>query len=178
MTGLPGNTLIERTISQLVRNQQTKWAILYVDIDHFKAYNDVYGFVRGNELIKSLALILEETVGSYGNDLTFLGHIGGDDFVAIVGAEQVDRVCRRIIARFDEEVKHHYSPEDVARGYIDATDRQGNPVRLPLAGVSIGVVTNKYKAVDSVGMVGKLAAEVKAKAKSVAGSTYYVDMRR
>ncbi|MHB1416132.1 MAG: GGDEF domain-containing response regulator [Chloroflexota bacterium] len=178
LTGLPGNTLIERTISQLVRNQQTKWAILYVDIDEFKAYNDVYGFVRGNELIKSLALILEETVGNYGNDLAFLGHIGGDDFVAIVGAEQVDRVCRRIIARFDEEVKHHYSPEDVARGYIDAKDRQGNPVRLPLAGVSIGVVTNKYKAVDSVGMVGKLAAEVKAKAKSVAGSTYYVDMRR
>ena len=179
LTGLPGNTLIERAIGQVVRNPHAKWAILYIDIDQFKAYNDVYGFLKGNEMIKALARILEEVIGQVDNDeVTFLGHIGGDDFVAIVRPEKVDEVCRTVIRRFDEEVRYHYSPSDAARGYISATDRHCRPVRFPLVSLSIGVVTNMYKSIDSVAMVGKLAAEVKAKAKSIRGSTYYVDRRR
>ncbi len=178
LTGLPGNTLIERAISQLVRSPQTKWAILYVDIDQFKAYNDAYGFLQGNELIKAVASILQETVGAVDNELNFVGHIGGDDFVAIIEPEKIDEVCRTVISRFDEEVRNFYSEADLARGYISSVDRQGKVTRFPLASISIGVVTNKYKPIDSVWMVGKLAAEVKAKAKSVSGSTYYVDRRR
>jgi len=179
LTGLPGNTLIERAIGQIVRNQETKWAILYIDIDQFKAYNDVYGFLRGNELIKGTARILTDVVGSTSdNDLNFVGHIGGDDFVVIVPAAEAETVSRRIIERFDREVKSYYSPTDLARGAINATDRQGVAVAFPIASVSIGVVTNQYKKIDSVAMVGKLAAEVKAKAKSLRGSAYYVDRRR
>ncbi len=178
LTGLPGNTLIERAISQLVRSPQTKWAILYVDIDQFKSYNDAYGFLRGNDLIKAVANILQETVGAVDNELNFVGHIGGDDFVAVVEPEKIDEVCRTVIARFDEEVRSFYSEADLARGYISSVDRQGRVTRFPVASISIGVVTNKYKPIDSVWMVGKLAAEVKSKAKSVSGSTYYVDRRR
>lgn len=178
LTGLPGNTLIERAIGQLVRSHDEKWAILYIDIDRFKAFNDVYGFVRGNELIKALARIVDSVVGQAGNDISFVGHIGGDDFVAIVRSEQVDEVCRRILLLFDEEVRKHYAPEDFERGYIATEDRQGRLSVFPVVSLSIGVVTNQYKQVDSVGMVGKLAAEVKSKAKSLPGSTYYVDRRR
>ena len=150
-TSLPGNTLIERAIGQLVRNQGPKWAILYVDIDQFKAYNDVYGFLRGNDLIKGVARILDEVVRQATDDVTFLGHIGGDDFVAIVRAEQAEEVARRIVERFDEQVKDYYSAVDLARGYVVATDRQGQTARMPLASLSIGIVTNRYKAVDSLG---------------------------
>jgi diguanylate cyclase (GGDEF)-like protein len=178
LTGLPGNTLIERSIGQVVRNQGVKWAILYIDVDNFKAYNDAYGFVRGNELIKGIARILDEVAREAGDDLAFLGHIGGDDFVAIVRADQADDVARQIIARFDEAIGDYYSPADRARGYILAEDRQGRVARQPMATLSIGVVTNRYKRIDSVALVGQLAAEVKAKAKSLPGSAYYVDRRR
>jgi diguanylate cyclase (GGDEF)-like protein len=178
LTGLPGNTLIERAISQVVRNHNDRWAILYVDIDQFKAYNDVYGFLRGNDMIKGVARMLDDVIRGSANDLTFLGHIGGDDFVAIVRAEQAEEVAQRIVERFDEQVKEYYSPADMARGYILATNRQGKTAKMPLASLSIGVVTNKYKPVDSVAMVGQLAAEVKAKAKSLPGSAYYIDQRR
>ncbi|MCL4465956.1 MAG: response regulator [Chloroflexi bacterium] len=178
LTGLPGNTLIERAVGQLVSGRTQKWAILYVDVDGFKSVNDAYGFVRGNELIKSLARVLREVTDSVGSELTFLGHIGGDDFVVVVPADKAESVCQEIIRRFDRDVTRFYSPEDLARGYILGADRQGRTTRFPIASVSIGVVTNRYKPVDSVGMVGTLAAEVKAKAKSVAGSAYYVDRRR
>ncbi|MHB1132107.1 MAG: response regulator [Chloroflexota bacterium] len=178
LTGLPGNTLIERAVAEAISRPNAKWAILYVDIDQFKAYNDVYGFVRGNQMIKALSSILREVADEEESELSFLGHIGGDDFVVLVPAEKSEETCERIIARFDEEVRKHYSTEDLARGYIVATDRQGQVARFPVVTVSIGVVTNMYKAIDSVGMVGNLAAEVKRKAKSVPGSAYVVDRRR
>lgn len=179
LTGLPGNTLIERAIGQVVRTPGAKWAILYIDIDHFKAYNDAYGFLEGNDLIKGVARILDEVItGANGGDISFLGHIGGDDFVAIIDSDRVDEVCKAIIERYDREVRNHYSEADLARGYFYATDRQGNRVQFPIASLSIGVVTNSYKPIESVELVGKLAAEVKAKAKSIQGSTYYVDRRR
>lgn len=179
LTGLPGNTLIERAISQVVRNPQTKWAILYIDIDNFKAYNDAYGFLEGNDLIKGVARMLDEVVNAAnGTDLGFLGHIGGDDFVAITDPEKVDEVCRRIIQRYDEEVRNHYNASDLSRGYFCAADRKGSVVQFPIATISIGVVSNRDKSIDSVELVGKLAAEVKAKAKSIQGSAYYVDRRR
>lgn len=178
LTGLPGNTLIERAIGQVVRNQQVRWAILYIDIDQFKAYNDVYGFLRGNELIKGVARMLDEVVREATGDLSFLGHIGGDDFVAIVAAEQAEEIAQRIVTRFDEQVKDFYSPADLARGYVVASDRKGQTTRMPLASLSVGIVTNRYKPVDSVALVGQLAAEVKSKAKSMPGSSYYVDQRR
>jgi diguanylate cyclase (GGDEF)-like protein len=179
LTSLPGNTLIERAIGQVVRSPGGKWAILYIDIDNFKAYNDAYGFLEGNDLIKGVAKVLDEVVSNVnGSDVSFLGHIGGDDFVAITDSGVVDEVCRQIIERYEEEVRNHYSAADVARGYFYATDRQGNTVQFPIATLSIGVVTNRYKPIESVEMVGKLAAEVKTKAKSIQGSTYYIDRRR
>ena len=178
LTGLPGNTLIERAIGQVISRQGDKWAILYIDVDHFKSYNDAYGFVRGNELIKGLAGLLRDVLDREQSELSFLGHIGGDDFVAIVPAEKTEQVCAEILAWFDREVRAYYSPEDLARGYIESKDRQGRVTRFPIVSLSIGVVTNRYKAIDSVGMVGTLAAEVKSKAKSLPGSAYYVDRRR
>lgn len=184
LTGLPGNTAIEQTIKRLITGKDKKWAILYIDIDNFKAYNDVYGFLQGNELIKATARIIHKVVtdatsGSSGLDsIDFVGHIGGDDFVVTTTPEKVKPICEEIIRRFDAEAPLHYSKEDRERGYILTEDRRGQVVQHPIATLSIGVVTNQFRRIESQWMVSKIAAEVKQKAKATPGSSYYVDLRR
>ena len=177
LTGLPSGLRVERAIEQVLETPR-QWSILDPDLDHFKAYNDVYGFIRGNDSIRLLARIASETVREYGNDDDFVGHIGGDDFVVITTPDRVDAVCRALLARWDSESVAHYSPEDAARGTLIATDRQSRPQVYSLVSVSIGVVTNQQRPVTSLEEVSRIAAEVKHKAKSLPGSNYHIDQRR
>lgn len=180
LTGLPGNTQIEQSIKRLIEMGDEHWAILYVDIDHFKEYNDVYGFIQGNEVIKATGRILQEAVRQCGTgeELDFVGHIGGDDFVVITRPERAEKISRHIIRRFDAIAPTWYSQADRERGYIVAADRRGNVIKIPLATVSIGVVTNRYRGIENHWVVGQIAAEVKKRAKALPGSAYYVDQRR
>src|SRR5579871_4018288 len=102
LTGLPSGMRVERAIEQVLETTR-QWSILYIDLDHFKAYNDVYGFVRGNDLIRFLAQVTTETVREFGNDDDFVGHIGGDDFVIITTPDRVDAVCGALVSRWDGE---------------------------------------------------------------------------
>lgn len=176
LTGLPSGLRVERAIEHQLKST-TLWSILYLDLDHFKAYNDVYGFLRGNDLIRLLARVVSESVRDEGNLADFVGHIGGDDFVVITTPDRVDPLCRTLIARWEEESATYYSPEDQQRGAFIATDRLGQRQEYPLVGVSIGVVTNLYRPITTMEEVSAIAAEVKRKAKSVRGSSYYVDHR-
>ncbi|MDA8188608.1 MAG: response regulator [Dehalococcoidales bacterium] len=182
LTGLPGNTAIEQTIKRILNDRDGKWAILYVDIDNFKAYNDAYGFLQGNELIKAAARVIyqavDEMASSDPENMDFVGHVGGDDFVVTTTPERVKPICEKIIRRFDAEAPLHYSPEHREQGYIITEDRKGQMVRYPIATVSIGVVTNQLRQIDTPWLVSKIAAEVKRKAKAIPGSSYYVDLRR
>lgn len=180
LTGLPGNAQIEQAIKRIVGLKDQHWAILYVDIDHFKEYNDVYGFLDGNELIKATGRALQEATRACGtkDELDFVGHIGGDDFVVITRPDRAERICYEIIRRFDAIAPMYYSSEDRARGYIIATDRRGNVAKVPIATISVGVVTSRYREISNYWLVGKIAAEVKKKAKALPGSSYYVDQRR
>ncbi len=182
LTGLPGNTAIEQTIKRILNDRDGKWAILYVDIDNFKAYNDAYGFLQGNELIKAAARVIyqavDEMASSDPENMDFVGHVGGDDFVVTTTPERVKPICEKIIRRFDAEAPLHYSPEHREQGYIITEDRKGQMVRYPIATVSIGVVTNQLRQIDTPWLVSKIAAEVKQKAKAIPGSSYYVDLRR
>lgn len=176
LTGLPSGLRVERAIEhQLVSGG--RWSILYLDLDHFKAYNDVYGFLRGNELIRLLARITSETTRAEGNITDFVGHIGGDDFVVITTPERVDALCRGILNQWDRESRALYAPSDLARGTLVATDRQGHHQVYPLVSVSIGVVTNAHHPITTMAEVSETAAEVKRCAKAVTGSSYYVDHR-
>lgn len=184
LTGLPGNRLIERTIERLVSDPEKKWAVLYIDIDNFKAYNDVYGFMKGNELIKATARIIEQTVaelagdGAFTGETGFVGHIGGDDFVVITTPDKAEPISREIIRRFDAEAPQYYSPEDRQRGYITTMNRRGQLVSYPIATLSIGIVSNQHRRFGNPLEVSKVASEVKRKAKEMPGSSYYVDLRR
>jgi diguanylate cyclase (GGDEF)-like protein len=180
LTGLPGNAQIEEAIKELVKIGDREWAVVYLDIDRFKEFNDAYGFLKGNELIKATGRIIEDVVGCDGCQEQFelLGHVGGDDFVVITSAERAIPMCRQILRRFDEEAPDHYSAGDRARGYVMTTDRQGRKTRAPIVTLSAGIVTNCFRTIDSYWMVGSIAAEVKKKAKALPGSAYYVDHRR
>ncbi len=176
LTGLPSGLRVEHAIEQALHST-TPWSILYLDLDNFKAYNDVYGFLRGNELIRLLAHVAMESVREEGNLSDFVGHIGGDDFVIITTPDRVDRVCRRLLEQWDRESQALYDEGTLTRGSLIAVDRQGQGQEYPLVGASIGVVTNAHRPITSLEEVSKIAAEVKHKAKAIRGSAYYVDQR-
>lgn len=176
LTGLPAGRRVEGAIEeQLAANR--KWSILYLDLDNFKAYNDVYGFVRGNDLIRLIAQIANDTVRDLGGRADFIGHVGGDDFIAITAPERVDPICQRIIRRWETESRALYSADDLQRGTLIAVDRRGQGQTFPLVGLSIGVVTNEYRRIGSLAEVSLIAAEVKRAAKTVPGCSWYIDRR-
>ncbi|MGH2515159.1 MAG: GGDEF domain-containing response regulator, partial [Ktedonobacterales bacterium] len=176
LTRLPSGLRVERAIEQQLQTE-APWSILYIDLDHFKAYNDVYGFLRGNELIRLLARVAAHAVRDEGNVTDFVGHIGGDDFVIMSTPDCVDGICRCMVACWDAESHVYYNEEDRQRGTLVANDRQGRPQTFPLVSVSVGVVTNMHRQVASLEEVSRIAAEVKHKAKALHGSSYYVDHR-
>jgi diguanylate cyclase (GGDEF)-like protein len=176
LTGLPGGVQVERAIEQKL-HEGVAWAILYLDLDHFKAYNDVYGFVRGNDLIRLLAHVAMDVIRQSGNVTDFLGHVGGDDFVVITTPERIDLLCGRLIGEFDAQSRALYTEEDLRQGALNAVDRQGHMRTYPLVTLSIGVVTNLHRPISSIEEVSRIAAEVKRKAKESAVSSYFVDRR-
>ena len=176
LTGLPSGLRVEHAIAEQLRSPRP-WAILYLDLDHFKAYNDVYGPLRGNDLIRLLGRVTSESQRAEGNASDFLGHIGGDDFILITTPDRMEPVSRSIIAAWDRESRALYSLEDVARGSLIARDRQGQEQVYPLVGVSVGVVTNLHRSITTMEEFSRVAAEVKAQAKAIPGSSYSIDRR-
>jgi diguanylate cyclase (GGDEF)-like protein len=177
LTGLPGNTEIQSEInSRIVKDM--KFSVLYLDVDNFKAYNDVYGFARGDTAIKMIADILADNSRTFGSPNDFIGHIGGDDFVIVTSPEYVDALCENIIKEFDERVPELYSDEDRKAGFISTANRRGDIIKYPIMSISIAVVSNEFRTLSNHIEVGEIAAEMKKKAKSVAGSVYLRDMRR
>ncbi len=176
LTNLPAGLRVERIIEDRLTSSEC-WSILYLDLDTFKAYNDVYGFLRGNELIRLLARIASETTRELGVPGDFVGHVGGDDFIILTTPERVAPLCERVIARWDSESRALYSAEDLARGALIALDRRGQRQSYPLVSLSIGVVTNERRPVTSPAEVSLIAAEVKRVAKGMPGSAWYVDQR-
>jgi diguanylate cyclase (GGDEF)-like protein len=176
LTGLPGNIRIQEEIERQVREGRP-FAVLYCDLDNFKTYNDQKGFVRGDRLIQSTAKIIQDAVvGSDGIE-GFVGHVGGDDFVAIVDPELAEDVARSICDRFDACRIGFYEPEDLERGYVRMEDRKGVMQDIPLVGVSVGIASSTRRAFAHYGEAVAVATEMKQFAKREPGSTYAIDQR-
>lgn len=176
LTGLPSGMRIERAIEQQL-NMGGPWSILYLDLDNFKAYNDVYGFVRGNDMIRLLGRVITDATHDLGNVSDFVGHIGGDDFVVITTPDRAELLCQRIMTQWDAASRIAYDAATLERGTLIAMDRQGHPQNYPLVALSIAVVTSMNPAITTIADVSSTAAELKRKAKSVVGSSYYIDHR-
>ncbi len=177
LTGLPGNVQIHAELKKRLFNKE-EFGVLYVDLDNFKAYNDVYGFVKGDEIIKFTARTIVRNVHSIENNDSFVGHIGGDDFVAIVSKTDYDEVCRNIINEFDEEILAYFTEEDRKRGYIEVANRRGILEDFPLTSISIGVVDVEPDRFNNILEIGEVGAQVKHVAKTTLGSSYAIDRRR
>jgi DNA-binding response OmpR family regulator len=172
LTGLPGNVLLQAELEHhLIQNQG--FDLLYIDLDNFKAFNDAYGFARGDRAIHLLAHVLSEVAPKE----DFLGHIGGDDFAIIHFGPDVEALCCNLIEAFDQKVGSLYDTPDLQRGYLQGVDRQGVLRRFGLLSLSIAVVSSHVRRFYSVDEMSKIAAELKAKAKLTPGSSYEIDRR-
>ncbi len=176
LTQLPSNKAIADEVERRIR-AGSKFALCWIDLDNFKAFNDAYGFARGDRVIKLLAEILRSIEKKYAHHDMFIGHLGGEDFVAITHPDAVETVCSELITTFDREVRAYYDPADVERGYIRGVDRFGMPRRFPIVSVSIGVATNQDRPFQSYDEVSTVATEVKNFAKKHPGSVFAVDGR-
>jgi diguanylate cyclase (GGDEF)-like protein len=176
LTGLPGNIRIQEEIERQVREGRP-FAVLYCDLDHFKTYNDQKGFVRGDRLIQSTAKLIQDAVAANDGTEGFVGHVGGDDFVAIVDPESAERVARSICERFDAVRTEFYEPEDLQRGFVRMEDRKGVLQDIPLVGVSVGIASSARRAFAHYGEAVAVATEMKQFAKREPGSTYAIDQR-
>ena len=139
LTGLPGNVQIHAELKKRISNKE-EFCVLYLDLDNFKAYNDVYGFLKGDQIIKFTADVILNQVHQEYQENTFVGHIGGDDFIAIVPGTRCEKLCQNIIANFDEKVTTFFTPDDAKKGYIEVANRKGIIEQFPLTAISIGVV--------------------------------------
>lgn len=177
LTGLPGNVQIQAELKKHLMKQE-EFSVMYLDLDNFKAYNDVYGFLKGDEIIKFTADTIMKCVHSYIPTNSFIGHIGGDDFVAIVPTLNCDEICENIIANFDAQVTKFFTEDDVEKGYIEVANRKGVIEQFPLTSISIGVVEADKGRFANILEIGEVGAQVKHMAKSVMGSSFAIDRRK
>lgn len=178
LTGLPGNVQIHAELKKRLSKNED-FSVLYVDLDNFKAYNDVYGFLKGDQIIEFTAKTILNSVHSAEAEGTgFVGHIGGDDFIAIVPYANVEDLCKKIISEFDREVTKFYTDEDVKRGYIEVANRKGIIEQFPLTSISVAVVVAEKNRFENILEIGEVATQVKHVVKSIMGSSYSIDRRR
>ena len=176
LTGLPGNARIQDEIHGRMSSGEA-FALLYADLDRFKAFNDHYGFLRGDDLLRAFGRCVQDQALEMGGSRVFVGHLGGDDFVLLAPVELAEDLCRVVIERCGEVIGAVYDEKDRARGYIEVENRQGRLERYPLLSVSIGVATTDRRTFSHPGELVSVATELKEFAKRSPGSTYLFDRR-
>lgn len=170
LTMLPGGPAIEDEVRARISNG-TPLAFFHIDIDNFKAYNDNYGYLKGDEAIRRVARLLTEVQGRFPRGDIFVGHVGGDDYVLMCRPEVADEVAALVAYGFDAAVPELYSAEDAGRGYISAMDRNGKARLFPLMGLTIAVATNEKRALCHYAKIVDIASEIKKYLKSRPGRT-------
>ena len=176
LTGLPGNITIARYIDECL-DQGRFIAVLYADLDNFKAYNDTYGFTKGDEAILYSRDCLLSVAKRKDMKNVFVGHEGGDDFVVVCEYEFWESFAKNFITTFDRGIYQFYNSVDARNGYIESVNRRGERQRLPLMSVSVAIVTNKIRPFKRHAEMIQIAAEVKKYVKSIDGSCYAIDRR-
>lgn len=158
-TGLPSGKLIEEQLRSLMRRKG--WGLLYAGIQNIEAFNDVYGFVAGDEVLRFTALLLGELDDKLGGPDDFIGHVGGDDFLVITTEEKATALAEATTKRFNQDIASHYSFKDRERGYIVVKDADGNDRQSPLMKLCIGVVLATNQDFTDIREVTEVSAEAR-----------------
>jgi len=176
LTRLPGNISIMNEVQKRIMSGE-RYAVVYFDLNNFKALNDYYGFKKGDEIIVATARLLAEAVQTVGTEKDFVGHIGGDDYVIITDADKAENIAEFACKKFDEIAPSYYAEEDRLRGYILTKDRQGVDRRFGLVGIAAAIVTTEKRSFAHIGEIAQVGAELKKKAKAFEKSAWVKDMR-
>jgi diguanylate cyclase (GGDEF)-like protein len=177
LTGLPGNLTINDEIRQRL-DDGIPFALLQIDVDYFKSFNDHYGYARGDDAIQRLAQILVECSARHGAGANFVGHIGGDDFVIVTTPEHAEPLAAEIVERFDQQVRSLYDPGDLERGHLEVRNRQHRLERFPLMSLTIALVSTDRVPVSHLAQLIDIAQELKMHGKGIAGSVVVGERRR
>lgn len=176
LTRLPGNRLIERELVERIEKKKP-FSFHYLDINNFKSYNDKYGHIRGDEVIKETAAIVSRSVKEHGAADDFVGHIGGDDFVVITHPERSEAIARTTIQGFDSGMPAFYSEDDRRAGFIVAQDRSGKTTSIPLMSLAIAIVNNTPEKPLNLLELTDVTAEIKKYLKGLEGSNFMINRR-
>ncbi|MDA8078468.1 MAG: GGDEF domain-containing protein [Nitrospiraceae bacterium] len=171
LTGLPGNEFIQREIEmRLSRNSH--FDVCYIDINHFKPFNDHYGFAQGDTVLKALGGVIEQAISeNEARGFSFAGHIGGDDFILVVRPQISLRTAEMIIAGFEARRQEFHGREECLRGSYAARNRRGEEETFPLISLSVGIVSTERYKIESYAHLASVATEVKQAAKMQAASS-------
>jgi diguanylate cyclase (GGDEF)-like protein len=176
LSGLPGNNTIQREITRRLA-QNMHFDVLYIDIDHFKPFNDYYSFALGDRVIMELANIIRRTLQQHDSPFNFAGHIGGDDFIVITRPSISLNVAQRIIDDFAIRLEEFHGKEDCRASCFMGTNRRGEKERFELLSLSIGIVSTEVFNISSYSQLASISCEVKKAAKLQAGSSIARDRR-
>ncbi len=177
LTGFPGAGVLREEVERRISAGET-FAFLYLDLDNFKAYNDHYGFAKGDEAIKLLAEQVKSIIEQLGEKGDIYVHIGGDDFGILTTPVRAEKIANALLRKFDAFARTLYEEPERSRGYIVTKDRRGNEAQFPIMTLSIAGTGNQYRKISGYLHLSEIAAEIKAYAKSVTGSTFVQDRRQ
>lgn len=176
LTRLPGNLAIDQAVRERLAKDEA-FSVCHLDLDNFKAFNDLYGYDRGDDVIRQTAHVLLRALADVKAEGSFVGHVGGDDFVVVVDPEHEEAFAHRVLDVFDRMVLTYYSEEDRARGRVYVVNRKGKEEEFPLMSISIAAVVCERGRFASPAEVSRAAAEVKKFLKAQPGSHYLRDRR-
>ncbi len=175
LSGLPGNMAIQQALDEYYRIGHPI-SLIYIDLDHFKVFNDQYGFKRGDQMLLQLSQILSWAIRRKGGEGDFLGHIGGDDFVIITTPDKAVGICQLVIKSFSRLRNGCYDTKEIKQGYVDSHDRKGLRMQVPLAAVSLAIVDCYDR--KEIAELPARAASMKQYAKTISGNSYVLDRRK
>lgn len=175
LTGLPGNSAINQSLNYLLTSED-EYCVLYFDLDNFKVYNDVYGFENGDKIIKFAADLINKYISSGFYHKSFFGHIGGDDFVAVLQTSLHDctEICKKITSDFDMKVLSFFNETDISNGYIAASDRKGNNDIFPLTSLSIASLYGNFKEFNNAEEISEQISAIKKIVKTYNKSNFLI----
>jgi diguanylate cyclase (GGDEF)-like protein len=176
LTGLPGSVWIQEEIERRMASSD-EFALLLADLDSFKAFNDRYGFARGDDVIRQVAELMADVVHQLAPDDGFVGHLTGDDFVVVAPPTTAAIIADTLVERFDQIVPGLYDDDDRERGWIEVTDRRGEVLRFSPITMSIGIASTERRTFAHYAEVMAVATELRSFTKSTPGSSWVGDRR-
>lgn len=175
LTRLPGNPSIQARVEQEIASRRP-FAVLYCDLNNFKSFNDKYGFEAGDRVLKTESQIIVSAAMQ--DPASFVGHIGGDDFIVVCSFDKADAIAREITTKTDAVASSFYNEEDRTNGYMISTNRKGETEKFNFLSIGIGIVHNTKKPLTSFAMVSNIGSELKCLAKKHENGSFYVMDRR